>query len=120
VTNTMTSITHAFIFHAAHQLHWHPGKCARLHGHTYRCEIEITGTLDSNGIVVDFDIVDALVTTTVLTQLDHVLLNEVIPNPTAELVAAFILDELTTAGLEISQVRLWETPDSSAIVRKIG
>jgi 6-pyruvoyltetrahydropterin/6-carboxytetrahydropterin synthase len=113
-----TTVTQAFTFHAAHVLPWHPGKCSQLHGHTYRVEVWIEGDLNENGIVVDFDEVLAVVQGSIIDRLDHTLLNDVIPNPTAELVALHIMGLMDTHGLSASQVRVWETPDSSAVVTR--
>lgn len=43
-------------FDAAHRLPHHPGKCANIHGHTWKWEVEIVGTLgnDPSGMLVDF------------------------------------------------------------------
>jgi 6-pyruvoyltetrahydropterin/6-carboxytetrahydropterin synthase len=41
----MTVITKEFWFEAAHMLPYHDGKCARLHGHSYRCEVDINGDI---------------------------------------------------------------------------
>lgn len=105
------SVTRSFTFDAAHQLPWHPGVCARLHGHTYRLEVTATGPLSPTGIVIDFVDLKQAVQGAVLDDLDHRLLNELIDNPTAERVALDALDRLLAAGLPITRLRLWETPD---------
>lgn len=105
------TITRSFTFDAAHVLPWHPGKCSRLHGHTYRLEVSVTGPLDSNGVVVDFADLKTAVTAAVLDPLDHTLLNDAVDNPTAERVAVYILSALQQQGLQPSRVRLWETAD---------
>jgi 6-pyruvoyltetrahydropterin/6-carboxytetrahydropterin synthase len=105
------SVTRSFTFDAAHQLPWHPGACARLHGHTYRLEVTATGPLLPTGIVVDFADLKHAVQAAVLDHLDHRLLNDLIDNPTAERVALDALDRLLAAGLPITRLRLWETPD---------
>lgn len=112
-----TEISYEFVFHAAHTLPWHPGKCANLHGHSYRCELFFAGPLTENGIIVDFDEVASLITDEMMPVIDHTNLNDVLPNPTAELIAARIFEMVAAAGLPISVVRLWETATSSAIVR---
>jgi 6-pyruvoyltetrahydropterin/6-carboxytetrahydropterin synthase len=111
------TVTRSFTFDAAHVLSWHPGKCSRLHGHTYRLEVSVTGPLDSNGVVVDFGEIKKTVAAAVLEPLDHSLLNDTVDNPTAERLAVHILGELQQAGLSPSAVRLWETADCSAEVR---
>ena len=53
-------IAKEFTFDAAHQLPSHCGKCARLHGHTYRVVVTLFGEMidamgdSSEGMVVDF------------------------------------------------------------------
>ena len=87
-------------FDAAHRLPDHPGKCRRLHGHTYTIRAEIRGPLDeSTGMVVDFGHVSAALQA-VTAQIDHTYLNEVqvsfkpelfpSDNPTAERLAQWI------------------------------
>ncbi|MCW2928452.1 MAG: Queuosine biosynthesis protein QueD, partial [Thermoleophilia bacterium] len=69
---------------SSHVIPGHPGKCARLHGHTYRFQVWVSGPVDeSTGMLVDFyDLkqeIDAW---------DHRHLNdEVAFVPTAELLA---------------------------------
>lgn len=109
-------VTRAFTFDAAHVLPWHPGKCSRLHGHTYRLEVTVVGPVSDDGIVIDFADLKAIVTEHVLNPLDHTLLNDLIDNPTAELVALHILDTLTQR-LPVHSLRLWETADCFVEVR---
>ena len=115
MTTTVT-VTRSFTFDAAHVLPWHPGKCARLHGHTYRVDVTVAGPLDENGIVVDFgDIKTAAAA--VIEPLDHTLLNDTLDNPTAERLALHILSSLRDNGLAATAVRVWETADCSAEAR---
>jgi 6-pyruvoyltetrahydropterin/6-carboxytetrahydropterin synthase len=111
-----TSVTSSFTFEAAHHLAWHPGKCRQPHGHSYRMEVTISGPVDDNGVVVDFDHLRAVVGDTVIEAWDHRDLNQIIDNPTAELLAHRAWDMLTEAGLSLSALRLWETEHSSAVV----
>ena len=116
MTATVT-VTRSFTFDAAHILPWHPGKCSRLHGHTYRLEVSVTGPLDCNGVVTDFGYIKKTVKAAVLDQIDHTLLNDTVNNPTAERVALHILSTLQEHGLQPTAVRLWETAECSAEVR---
>lgn len=70
-------------FDAAHYLPKHPGKCALLHGHRWEVKVIIQTTrLNSSGMVVDFgDIKD------IINGFDHCCLNDIMDNPTAELIA---------------------------------
>jgi len=53
-----------------HRLMFHEGKCNNLHGHSYKAKIELTGTLDKNGMVLDFFIIDSIMEK-ILSVLDH-------------------------------------------------
>ncbi len=37
-----------------HRLPFHKGLCKNIHGHSYKLNVEITGGLDKNGMVIDF------------------------------------------------------------------
>ena len=116
--NYRISVTQTFTFHAAHVLPWHPGKCARLHGHSYRIEVRVEGPLDANGIVIDFDDVGTTVQTHIIEPLDHTLLNDTLPNPTAELLGIHIMDAAEKRGLILAEVRVWETTESAAVISR--
>jgi 6-pyruvoyltetrahydropterin/6-carboxytetrahydropterin synthase len=112
------SVTKAFSFDAAHQLLWHTGKCRRLHGHTYRLEVTVTGPIDENGVVIDFDDLSAAVKGAIIERFDHQFLNDYFPNPTAELLAVEFSKLLEAEGLDVTRLRLWETSTSSATVER--
>ena len=107
-----TRVTCTFTFEAAHRLAWHPGRCRNLHGHSYRLDVTVEGPLDGNGVVLDFDTLQDVVRAEVVDVWDHRDLNEVLDNPTAELLAHRAWELLTAAGLDLAALRLWETTDS--------
>lgn len=111
-----TSVTRAFTFEASHQLPFHPGKCQRLHGHGYRLEVTVEGAVGEDGMVLDFSALKDVVRREVIDRLDHQHLNDLFPNPTAEVVAAEIWKSLEASGLAVSRIRLWETADCMAEV----
>jgi len=114
-------IRKTFRFEAAHVLPHHPGKCSRLHGHSYRVEVAVRGPLaisgPSQGMVVDFDELSAIVKPRIIERLDHSSLNDVLPNPTAELIALWIWDELEPVLPRLFEVVVWETRSACAVVR---
>src|SRR5262245_48627410 len=59
----MPEIQMTMTFDDGHRIVGHKGKCARLHGHTYKIEITCIGSLDSTspGFVVDFGDLKSLV-----------------------------------------------------------
>ena len=112
MTPPRTRVTCTFGFEAAHRLAWHTGRCRNLHGHSYRLDVSVEGPLDANGVVLDFDTLQDVVRTQVVDRWDHRDLNEVLENPTAELLALRAWELLTGAGLDLAALRLWETSDS--------
>jgi 6-pyruvoyltetrahydropterin/6-carboxytetrahydropterin synthase len=113
----VTTVTRRFTFEASHQLTWHPGKCAKLHGHSYVLDVTVERPLNADGIVIDFGDIKAAVMKHVLDEYDHQHLNDILPNPTAELIAADIASRLLDAGLPITAVTVAETASCSATVR---
>lgn len=111
-----------FKFDAAHNLVNYHGKCERLHGHTYRLSVTLRGEPDSEGMIIDFIELKALVNDVVLSKLDHAYINDVIPQPTAEYISQWIfraLDgPLANESRELYEVRVWETESSSVICRR--
>ena len=110
-----------FRFEAAHVLPHHPGKCSRLHGHSYRFEVAVEGPLQetgpAQGMIVDFDDIAAVVRPHVVERLDHSSLNDVLANPTAEHIALWIWDELAPRLAGLSEIVVWETATACAVVR---
>lgn len=116
-----------FSFDAAHQLPNHEGKCRRLHGHTYKLEVEVEGLVkepvgeaprSDEGMVIDFSILKAIFKEHIEPLVDHQFLNETIPVPvtTCEMIATWIRDTFLLHLPEAMPVtvRLWETPTSYA------
>jgi 6-pyruvoyltetrahydropterin/6-carboxytetrahydropterin synthase len=110
-----------FTFEAAHRLPNVPSghKCARLHGHSYRVVVHISGPVDDHaGWVRDFaDLSGAM--RPVLDQLDHYYLNEIegLDNPTSEVLARWIWVQLQPALAELSQIVVRETCTSGCVYR---
>jgi len=114
-------------FSSAHNLRGYEGACERLHGHNWRVEVSIEAqSLGPMGFVMDFkELKNA--TASIVEKLDHRYLNETPPftelNPSAELIARFIHDELSgflseRKGIQVSEVRVWESDTASASYRK--
>jgi len=47
-------ISKEYRWEMGHRLPFHKGLCRNIHGHSYRMVVEITGSLDKNGMVIDF------------------------------------------------------------------
>ena len=102
-----------FTFEAAHLLPNVPPdhKCARLHGHSFRVEIHVTGPLEPElGWVVDFSEIKRAFKP-LYEQLDHHYLNEVdgLENPTTEVLARWIWERLQPGLNGLSRVVVHET-----------
>ncbi len=98
-------------FDAAHALPGYPGKCARVHGHTYQGEMVVQGLVGPDGFVMDFYRLKTILGTA-LQDLDHCCLNDLLSNPTAENIAHLIAErlkkELEGTSVELFSLKLWE------------
>lgn len=107
-----------YAFEASHTLPRHPGKCRRLHGHSYRFIVELTGPIDpEQGLVIDFDELDRIVAGAVIAPLDHRHLNDIIDNPTAEHIAIWIYRALAPAVPGLTSIELFEIEGASVVYR---
>jgi 6-pyruvoyltetrahydropterin/6-carboxytetrahydropterin synthase len=115
-------IRKSFTFEAAHVLPHHPGKCSRLHGHSYRLDVAVEGSLRTGGpaagMIEDFEVVTSTVKDAVIAQLDHRSLNELIDNPTAEHIALWIWSRLAPTLPGLAEIVLWETRRACVVLRK--
>lgn len=130
----MISITKEFTFDAAHRLYQKElspeenqeifGKCCKIHGHTYRLRITVSGPIDDSGMIIHFSLLKNIVRELVIDRYDHTMLNELdeyqkIP-PTAEIMASHIFTllnkRLASQQISLCSVVLYETPTSWATV----
>jgi 6-pyruvoyltetrahydropterin/6-carboxytetrahydropterin synthase len=99
-----------FSFAAAHHLQHHSGACANVHGHTWRGHVVVEAPVNERtGMAVDFgdlkQYVDGVLP-------DHVDLNEVILQPTCELLADWLVLSFRTVlpvEIKVREVELWES-----------
>ena len=110
-----------FRFEAAHSLPNVPEghKCARLHGHSYRVDVHVTGRPDPRtGWLMDFARIKEIVGE-VLDELDHRCLNDIpgLENSTSELLAGYIWDRVSGRLPGLSAVTVWESETSRCIYR---
>ena len=96
--------------------HWLPNvpeghKCRRMHGHSFRIEVHVSGPLDAKlGWVMDFADLKAAFQP-IEDQLDHRCLNDIagLENPTSENLARWIWQRLKPALPALSKVVIRET-----------
>ena len=118
-------------FEAAHLLPGHVGKCASLHGHSYKVVVALSGPLrvliddaarSDFGMVIDFGVLDGIMSELIL-QCDHKYLNESLPvvRTTAELLAGYFAPEIQekldaiNGSVAVERVEVWETQKACAI-----
>jgi 6-pyruvoyltetrahydropterin/6-carboxytetrahydropterin synthase len=148
--DTRLSLLRSLRFCAGHRLLGHEGRCAYLHGHNYRVEVEVEaaggGTeVDAVGRVVDFSLIKRRLLGWLDDHWDHafILWEEdatalaavrlaeptkyfLLPwNPTAENMARYLLEVvaphvLADLGVIARRVAVWETEESCAIATRGG
>lgn len=114
----MLTITKIFEFEASHFLPNYEGACHNLHGHSYKLEVTVNGTIDDEtGMIMDFKVLKDIVNKVVINKYDHSYLNDFFKNPTAEniliQISADIIDNLPE-GITLDSCILWETSSSYA------
>lgn len=110
-----------FTIEAAHRLPNVPTghKCARLHGHSFKVEIHVSGTVEeATGWVMDFADIKAAFQEH-YDALDHQFLNEIpgLENPTSENLARWIWQRVNRRLPGLSHVGVRETCTSGCIYR---
>lgn len=113
-------------FDAAHFLPGHD-KCGTVHGHTYHYEVQISGPIHKDGMVVDLHDLKRIVNQRI-GMWDHTLLNDNITTPTAENIAyelaVYLVQQLegskALSHTTLRKVRVWETDNSYAEWRNNG
>lgn len=93
----------------------HP--CSRVHGHSFRIEVHVTGPVDANtGWVMDFAELDAAFSP-IRAQLDHRYLNDIagLENPTSERLAQWLWQKLKPALSGLCKIVIQETHQSGCI-----
>lgn len=120
----MFRITKEFHFSASHQLCGLPDDhpCARLHGHNYIAEVELSGPdLDQYGFVLDYRELAPL-KAYIDDHLDHRHLNDVLGHDkvTSEVLAKHLYDWAKSRWPEVSAMRVSETPKTWAEYRPLA
>ncbi|MCM8776283.1 MAG: 6-carboxytetrahydropterin synthase, partial [Candidatus Omnitrophica bacterium] len=122
----MYRISREFHFNYGHRLVNHQGKCAGLHGHNARVQIEISSEkLNPQDMVMDFDKIRETIGAWIEEVLDHKMIlcekDPLVPmlqqagekmvlikeNPTAEILARWIYQEARKMRLPVSKITLW-------------
>ena len=109
-------------FEAAHYLK-NTGKCSNLHGHSYKLQVEVEGSV-SNGMVMNFTELKKVLES-VHEEFDHKCTNDLdvsgyaglnmVEYPTAENMTMYMwnrIQDLLPSGVNLHCIRLWETATS--------
>ena len=131
----MLTITRRFEFEAAHYLPNHLGKCRQIHGHSYKMDVTIAGSICNDeksprmGMLIDFAELNDIVKPVIAhceedpnKSIDHGLLNNIFSHPTAEVMVEWFanaiqksIDEKFPMGdVWVHRVDLWENSHSYA------
>jgi 6-pyruvoyltetrahydropterin/6-carboxytetrahydropterin synthase len=110
----MFQLQKQFRFEASHQLPYHDGKCARLHGHSWQGWVTVEGEdLVYDGpkqdMLVDYSEIKEILEPIVEEYLDHHHLNETLEmkSPTSEAIARWLYEKLAVEmSIKIPRVRL--------------
>jgi len=117
----MHELVKTFRFEAAHSLPNVPPehKCSRLHGHSYRVDIHVTGEPSAEtGWVIDFGEIKRAVEP-VLDELDHRCLNDIpgLANSTSELMCVYLWNRIAPSLPGLSAITVRESDTSSCTYR---
>lgn len=114
----MVTVTKNFEFEAAHKLPNYEGDCKNLHGHTFKMEVEIGAdnnfdSIGKDGMLIDYKNLKSIVQDLIIKKLDHKYLNDILPNPTSEMLLQLIVNTLSEFWKDnLQRVRLYETTNS--------
>jgi len=111
-----------FSFESAHLLPNLPEshKCRRLHGHSFRVEVRVSGPVDETlAWVCDFAEITDIVRPIIEDELDHRYLNEIkgLENPTSESIAIWLWRRIKPSLPGLSEIVVHETCTARAVYR---
>jgi len=129
-------IAKEFRWEMGHRLPFHEGKCKNLHGHSYKCMVELSGKPIENGMVLDYYDVKKIIEP-VIENLDHAFMvyrddKELLGlltqlnskmvvvdfQSTAENICVYLLKEIKNSNLPKNinsvKVRIFETENTYA------
>lgn len=116
-------------FEACHNLNAYDGKCSRKHGHSYKVEVTVSGSISNSisefdpateAMVIDFTILKQYMNKAIVDKYDHTDLNLFFAQPTAEAMVVTMykdLRDLLPVDVTLESVKLWETDTSYAEFR---
>ncbi|MCL4157413.1 UNVERIFIED_CONTAM: hypothetical protein GTU68_051890 [Idotea baltica] len=134
MTQPELELTHCIEFSSAHRLHdseltdaenaklYGPCNNANGHGHTYRLEVTVRGTVPRSGMIIDLNVLRVIMDEQIFQHVDHKHLDMDVPFlhgriSTAENLALAFWERLAGPISEkgrgrLARVRVYEGPDS--------
>jgi len=131
-------VTYQHQFDAAHRLKDYDGPCGNVHGHRYVVEVTVSGPLNGQGMVIDFNELKSIVGGYIDANWDHALILSIgdpdryklpdwkrvsyLPQATAECMAAHLFQVVkkrlsqhqakvdSAHQVKVESVKVWETP----------
>jgi 6-pyruvoyltetrahydropterin/6-carboxytetrahydropterin synthase len=114
INNKQITVYKKIQLHVAHMIPGHD-TCGSMHGHTIDVVIGVRGKMDfSTGMVIDFTVLKRILQKEIIDKFDHGCLNDTIPCPTAEYLAAYIYFKLNQKRMNVIMVRVHETDNNYA------
>lgn len=123
-------ITKRNSFESAHHLNNYEGKCGNIHGHSYKVEVTLSGSVDigtsdfesaKEAMVCDFSYLNKVIQEEIINRYDHKDLNLFFNQPTAEIMVVHFFElikgRFNHSDVVVESVKLWETGDSFAEYR---
>jgi len=106
-------ISRVFKFDSAHKLPNYSGKCAQLHGHTFKLIVTCSGNIEKeSGMIIDFLELKKIVNEKVIGKLDHNYLNDIVENPTCENILLWIKGQLKNSNIGLKKLALYESENN--------
>lgn len=108
----------------AHQLPHYEGKCRKLHGHRLNYIFNFKGDVGTDGMVEDFKTLNSFISM-ITDKYDHTYLNDYFDNPTLEVFAQHLLNEVNDRYAyfkgfggrgKFVELEIWETEKYGVVV----
>lgn len=125
-----TTIAKDFRWEMGHRLPFHGGGCQNIHGHSYQMRVVIEGSLDANGMVLDYfdlkmivdPIIDRIDHSFLCDDQDRQMLDFFAANPLKHVVVPFRTTAENLAGWFLDEIsaRLGEYPNLLTLTVRVS
>ena len=99
------------------------GKCYNVHGHNYKLFVTVEGSVQEDGMIINFRIMREIIKQNIVELYDHKYINEIMDHvPTAENMCTDIWnileDKFTILDISLYEIKLYETDNSFVTLRR--